>query len=84
MSVACPHQHDQNSQFLDTGHVDVDEWVSVACPSHQFQLCFLSPFCLPVLCKHRPISFAGFGTELYANALQWESVAFPQHHLLAV
>ncbi len=84
MSVACPHQHDQNSQFQDTGHVDVDEWVSVACPSHQFQLCFLSPFCLPVLCKHRPISFAGFGTEWYANALQWESVAFPQHHLLAV
>jgi len=31
--------------------------------------------------KHRPIPLAGFGPEWNANALQWESVAFPQHHV---
>ena len=33
-----------------------------------------------MLYKHRPIPFADFGTEWNAFALQWESVAFPQHH----
>ncbi len=80
VSVACPCQQYQNSQIQFTGNVDVYAWVSVACPSHQSLFLSLTTFRLPVLCERWPIPFFGFGTGWNTDGLEWESVAFSQHH----